>query len=249
MKFVYIRADCSNLGRTSVFAGRCSTSEGSQTPPKKRSSTKVVEKSTRICFANDLREKNLISSFPAATWRRFWSPRRAFGRAWDLFLASWGGFGGIPGALGVRRGRPETLPRHLQDALRRHGASRESPRTNFVSMLGALGLLLDRFWIDFRIQVLFVHVCADLYRFVHICTDSCRLRRFVQICTYSRQIAPTGTYLCRFVHICAVVCKFVHIRYNLSSALFWILGNLCNFAQSWIEALQDCQNCLKLVQN
>ena len=49
-------------GRTSVFAGRRSTLEGSQTWRKSRKSTKIAEKSIRHRFANKPHEKNSIFS-------------------------------------------------------------------------------------------------------------------------------------------------------------------------------------------
>ena len=57
-----------------------------------------------------------------------------------------GGLSGVPGrpwrlsghsrgALGTLRDAPETLPRHLRDALGRHGVSGEGPRSDFESIL------------------------------------------------------------------------------------------------------------------
>ena len=147
-------------GRTSVFAGRRSTFKGSQTSPKKRKSTKIDEKLLRRCFANALHAESSIFPFSDATWRRFWSPRRAPRRSRAPFLACRVALGDSPGPPGERRGRsvmlprhsrdaPETLPRRLRDALRRHGVSGEGPGTDFQSILGAPrclpGSIFDRF--------------------------------------------------------------------------------------------------------
>ena len=54
-------------GRTSVFAGMRSTSEGSQTLRKNRKSTQIDNKSLRQCFANESPEQNSKFSLPGAT--------------------------------------------------------------------------------------------------------------------------------------------------------------------------------------
>ena len=74
-------------GRTSVFAGRRSTFKGSQTLQKNRKSTKIDETSLRRCFTNAQREENSMFPLPDATWRRFWSSRRAPRRSRVLLSA------------------------------------------------------------------------------------------------------------------------------------------------------------------
>ena len=59
------------IGRTSVFAGRRSTSEGSQTLRKTRNSTTIHRKSARRCFVNAPHEKNSMFSLPDVTRYRF----------------------------------------------------------------------------------------------------------------------------------------------------------------------------------
>ena len=49
----------------------------------------------------------------------------------------WRPSGRSRGAPGTLRDAPETLPRRLRDALRRHGVSGEGPGTDFQSILGA----------------------------------------------------------------------------------------------------------------
>ena len=74
-----------------------------------------------------------------------------------------GALSGVPGrpwrpsghsrsAPGTLQDAPETLPRRLRDALGRRGASRETPSTDFESILGAPSRSRDRFCIDFRID-------------------------------------------------------------------------------------------------
>ena len=72
-------------------------------------------------------------SFPDAIWRRFWSPRRAIRLSRALFLASRHALWDSPGAPGASRGRHETLPRHLLNALGRHGVPQKAPRIDFRS--------------------------------------------------------------------------------------------------------------------
>ena len=72
-------------------------------------------------------------SFPDAIWRRFWSPRRAIRLSRALFLASRRALWDSPGAPGASRGRHETLPRHLLNALGRHGVPQKAPRIDFRS--------------------------------------------------------------------------------------------------------------------
>ena len=127
-------------GRTSVFAGRRSTFKGSQTSPKKRKSTKIDEKSLRRCFANALHAESSIFPFSDATWRRFWSPRRAPRRSRAPFLACRVALGDSPGPPGGRRGRSVTLPRRSRDAfgtlLHDTGSPERVP-----------GAILSRFWV------------------------------------------------------------------------------------------------------
>ena len=70
-------------------------------------------------------------SFPDAIWYRFWSPRRAIRLSRALFLASRHALWDSPGAPGASRGRHETLPRHLLNALGRHGVPQKAPRIDF----------------------------------------------------------------------------------------------------------------------
>ena len=80
---------------------------------------KIDEASLRRCFANELHEENSIFPLSNATWRRFWSPRRAPGRSRPPFLASWVALGDSPGTPRGRRGRSGTLPSRSGDAFRR----------------------------------------------------------------------------------------------------------------------------------
>ena len=140
--------------RTSVFAGRRSTFKGSQTLPKKRKSTKIDEKSLRRCFVNALHEENSIFPFSNATWRRFWSPRRAPGRSRAPFLASWVALGDSPGTPGGRRGRSGTLPRRSRDAFGTLLDATGSPERVQAAILSRFwlprGVSGDRSSVDFR---------------------------------------------------------------------------------------------------
>ena len=147
-----IGATRSAKGRTSVFASRRSTLEGSQTLQKNQKLTKIVEKSVRRRFANEPSEKNSIFSLADATRRRFWSPRPSPERSRAPLWASRAVLGDSPGAPGARRGRSRDAPRRLWDVPERHWASRVGPGTDFKSTLGAPGMLRDRFWIDFRVD-------------------------------------------------------------------------------------------------
>ena len=110
-------------GRTLDFADRRGTLEGSQTLRKARKSTKIDGQSLRRRIANEPRVKKLIFALPGATWRRFWSPRRAPGRSRAPFLASRGSLGDPPDAPAARRGRSGTLPRRFLNVHGRHGVS------------------------------------------------------------------------------------------------------------------------------
>ena len=96
--------------RTFVFAGRRGTFKGSLMLQKYKNSMKIAKKSVRCRFAHEPHEEKSIFSFPDATARRFWLPRRAPGRPRALFLASQGVLGGSQCAPGARRGRAKTLP-------------------------------------------------------------------------------------------------------------------------------------------
>ena len=78
--------------------------------------TTIVEKTFRKRFANAPREENSIFSLTNATWRRFWSPRRAVGRSRALFLVSRCVLGSLLGGPGACRGRPGTRARRSRDA-------------------------------------------------------------------------------------------------------------------------------------
>ena len=125
--------------RTFVFAGRRGTFKGSLMLQKYKISMKIAKKSVRCRFAHEPHEEKSIFSFPDATARRFWLPRRAPGRPRALFLASQGVLGGSPCAPGTRQDAPGTLP----------SRSRETAGT----LLGATGRperaprpILTRFW-------------------------------------------------------------------------------------------------------
>ena len=141
-------------GRTSVFAGRRGTSEGSQTGRKSRKSTKIGEISLRRCFANEPRDKNSICSLPGAPWCRCRSPRRAPGQSQELFLASQVALGDSPGAFGPRRRRPKTHPRRSRHAFGVLLGATGRPERVQGAILGRFwvprGFSERRFWIDFR---------------------------------------------------------------------------------------------------
>ena len=84
--FLEIRSTCTNLYETSKSACRALTSslfEGARF-------SKFDEKLLRQGFTTEPHARNSRLSFPDATWRRFWSPRRASGRSRPPFLASRG---------------------------------------------------------------------------------------------------------------------------------------------------------------
>ena len=84
----------------------------------------------------------LLGMLPGAPGRPFWRPGGPLATLRTLSRRA----GDAP-----RRSRdaPETLPRRLRDALRRHGVSGEGPGTDFQSILGAPrclpGSIFDRF--------------------------------------------------------------------------------------------------------
>ena len=124
--------------RTFVFAGRRGTFKGSLMLQKYNNSTKIGEKSAQCRFAHETHERKSIFSFPDATARRFWLPRRAPGRSRALFLASQGVLGGSQCAPGARRGRAKTLP------ARSRVAPERSPERSWVPR-GVPSGLHDRF--------------------------------------------------------------------------------------------------------
>ena len=132
-------------GRTSVFAGRRDTLEGSQTLRKNRKSTKIEETSLRRRFVNERREQKLdffvagrdSASILVASARS----RTLSGALPGVSGCPWGLSGRSQGAPGTPQDAPETLPRRLRDALWRHGAPQEGLGTDFESILGAPGLL------------------------------------------------------------------------------------------------------------
>ena len=167
-------------GRTSVLTGRRGTKHIFRTLRKNRKSTKIVEKSLRRRFANEPREENSIFSLPDATWRRFWSPRRAPGRSWAHFLASPGALGDPPGAPGARRGRPKTLLRRSQDAsgtlLGATGHPERVPGPILTRFWVPRDLCRDRFWFDFRVDFR-THFASELASACHNVTARQRDRQ------------------------------------------------------------------------
>ena len=94
----------------------------------------------------------MICSLPDATRRRFASPRHTPGRIRALFLAprvALADSGRCWGVSVTPQDTPETLPRHLRDALGHHEASREGSGSYFKAILGGPGPLpasiLDRY--------------------------------------------------------------------------------------------------------
>ena len=59
---------CSSMGRTSVFADRCGTSEGSHALRKRQNTTKRNDKSQRRSFSSETRRQNSKFSIPEAAW-------------------------------------------------------------------------------------------------------------------------------------------------------------------------------------
>ena len=101
--------------RTSVFASRRSTSDGSLSFGASPKSTEIVENSHRKRFSIMLHGKYSILSLPDVPWNRFWPLRPAPGRSWALSLAFLGAFVDSLSARGAHRGLPETLPRRSRD--------------------------------------------------------------------------------------------------------------------------------------
>ena len=79
--------------------------------------SKIDEKLLRQGFTNEPHAKKSRLSFPDATWWRFWSPWRAPGSSWALFLTSRGAFRDPPGTPGARREHADVLPGCSQGAL------------------------------------------------------------------------------------------------------------------------------------
>ena len=143
-------------GRTSVFAGRRSTSGTSQTLRKHRKTAKICEKSLRRRFANAPSEQNSLFALPDATRSRFWLSRHVPDRSWAPLEASRDALGDPPGAPGTRRGPPEMLPRRLLDA----------PGT----LLGALGrpervpgVILSRLWVAGELSLIWLPTKAPTF--------------------------------------------------------------------------------------
>ena len=112
-------------------------SEGSQTLRKRRRSTKIDKKSLRQCFVSESRETNMFFSLPDATWRRFWTPRRAPGRRRVSFLASRG-----------HSATSRALPGHAGDAPRCLRDAPEMLPALSVAPWGVPGGSWDRFLLD-----------------------------------------------------------------------------------------------------
>ena len=102
---------------------------------------KFGRKSIENRSASEPCQENSIFSFRDATWHRFWSPRRAPGRSWAIFLASKGALGDPPGGPEARWGRPEKLPRRFRDAF-------GTPLGATIRAERVQGQICDRFWVS-----------------------------------------------------------------------------------------------------
>ena len=192
---------CSAESRTLVFAGRRSTFKGSQTLPTDRKSIKIDKKLVQQCFMDRLQTKSRFFSLPGVAQQWFWASRHAPEPFPAVFLVSRAAFEDSPDAPGTCRGRAQTLPGRLQDALGCHGASREPPRADLESILGIQESILDsfsrstlhnigqgcpmlpnvaRYWVQLRDSA---KTCAHLHIIAWSCTTSTIPRSTALHCT------------------------------------------------------------------